>query len=103
MRDVLLLGLALVALGLLGGWIFRSRAPWLGHVLHFGATTLARVLAALALGWAVPRLLEHPNALRIAAATACCLLALYSLLSAVVMGYVLVTGPDESRPGNAVH
>lgn len=96
MQTALLIGLAVVVAGFASGWILRRRAPALAHVCHFGAAVLIRVLAAVALSWGIAQVLAHPDALRVVAALALAVPALWSLLSAALMSYALVHGPDQT-------
>src|SRR6266496_2686666 len=96
MHKALLIGLGFAVVGLVAGWILRRRTPRLAHVCHFGALALVRILAAVALGWAIARLLEHRDALHIVAAVVLCLPALWSLLSGALMSYTLLTGGKQA-------
>ncbi len=96
MHEALLIGLGFVVVGLVAGWILRRRTPRLAHVCHFGALALVRILAAVALGWAIARLLDHRDALHIVAAVVLCLPALWSLLSGALMSYTLLTGGEQA-------
>jgi hypothetical protein len=51
-----------------------------------------RLLGAVALGWATARVLDHVDPLRVAGAILMSLLALWSLLSAAIVLYGLMTG-----------
>jgi hypothetical protein len=98
MRQALLVGVGMVFVGLVGGWVLRRHAPRLAHVLHFGASALARILGAVALAWSTANALEDNDALHIGAAVAFCILALWLALSSALMLYVLVSGSTEPPP-----
>ena len=98
MHEALFIGLGVVTIGFAAGWLLRRRTPRLAQVCHFGAAALVRILAAVVLGWAIVRLLEHPDTLHIAAAVVLFVPALWSFLSAALMSYVLVTGSGQPPP-----
>jgi putative Mn2+ efflux pump MntP len=96
MRETLFIGLAVVTVGFSAGWLLRGRRPFVAHACHFGAAALVRILAAVALGWGVARLLKDHDAFHIAGAVILCLLGLWSLLLGALMSYVLVMGPEQA-------
>jgi hypothetical protein len=95
MRVALLIGLGVVFVGLIAGWVLHRHAPRLAHVLHFGASSLAWILAALALAWGIPRALENHDALHIGAAVVLCILALLLALQSALVLYVVASGRTE--------
>jgi hypothetical protein len=95
MREALLIGLGVVFVGLVAGWVLRRHAPRLAHVFHFGASALVRILAAVALVWSTARAFEDHDALHIGAAVVFCILAVGLALQSALMLYVLVSGSTE--------
>jgi hypothetical protein len=101
MREALLIGLAVVFVGLTVGRLLRRRAPRLAHVFHFGASALVRFLCVLALGWETAHALKHHDALHFGAAVVLCILALLTALMTALMLYVLISG--STRPPSTVN
>jgi hypothetical protein len=101
MQVALLIGLAVVFVGLAVGRMLRRHTPRLAHVFHFGASALVRFLCVLALGWEAARALEHHDALHIGAAVVLCILAVWAALLTALMLYVLVSG--STRPPSIVN
>lgn len=83
------IGLGLVIAGVAAGALLRRYSLLIGLSLQMLASALARVLGAAALGWTIARLLAHPSVLRVAGAVALCLLALWLILSSVMLLYAL--------------
>jgi hypothetical protein len=101
-RECPLRRLAVANKSLAAGALLRRYSLLIGLRFQMLASVVARLLGAVALGWAITRLLAHPSVLRVTRAVALCLLALSMILSAVIVLYALWSEarqpPDAASP-----